>query len=453
MSPLSEQATRSSLYIMAMSGVSGDRRSCILPFYNFGGIMFTEVGNGLLHGLGSSPMKDSFLPTIEDHHQVPTTLLRGPHSPILRVVVWFVVSAWRISVDWRSRRPFLSRAVAHWSIIAVALLAVFVSRVNFTLPDAAGGPSDVEALTSKAAYLRGGVTPSPEAVQSLAPSVITRQLTPYTTIPDRLRAQVITYTVQAGDTIFDIAAKFGLSPETLVWSNREVLQDAPWLIQLGLELFILPVDGVYHTVLGGETVESIAAQYGVDPAVLYNEWNNLKEGEPLREGQQLVVPGGRGDEIVWTPPQPQYAVSGASSYSYGVCAGETFTGPGATGWFILPTGSSRVSGWYFRDRRNPSHIGIDYACHSGDPIYASENGVVTIAGWNGGYGILVEISHGNGFTTRYGHLSDLIVGCGESVFQGQLLGYCGSTGWSTGPHLHFEIRYNGVPQDPQNYLP
>lgn len=398
-------------------------------------------------------MKDSFLPTFLNKRNSTTTLLRGSYAPLLRVVVWFIVTVWRTSVDWRSKRPFLSRATAHFSIITLALLAVLISGVNLALPHAAAVPSEAEVMAFKANHLRGGATPSPQPVQYLAPSNITRRLFPQTTIPSRLRAQVITYTVQAGDTIFDIAAAFGLSPETVVWSNREVLQDAPWLIQLGLELFIPPVDGVYHTVMSGETVESIAEQYGVDPAVLYNEWNNLKEGEPLQEGQQLVIPGGRGDEIVWTPPQPQYAVSGASRYSYGVCSGQTFTGPGATGWFILPTGSSRVSGWYFRDPRNPSHIGIDYACHTGDPIYASDNGVVTIAGWNGGYGILVEVSHGNGFTTRYGHFSDIIVGCGESVFQGQLLGYCGSTGWSTGPHLHFEIRYNGVPQNPQNYLP
>ncbi|MCX7683521.1 MAG: LysM peptidoglycan-binding domain-containing M23 family metallopeptidase [Anaerolineae bacterium] len=363
-----------------------------------------------------------------------------------------MVTVWRTSVDWRSKRPLLTRTTAHFSIIALALLAALVSGVNLYLPRASASLSTAEIAAFKATYLKGEVTPSPQPVQYLAPASITRRFIPHTTIPSRLRAQVITYTVQAGDTIFDIAATFGLSPETVVWSNREALQDAPWLIQLGLELFILPVDGVYHTVMSGETVESIAEKYGVDPAVLYNEWNDLEEGELLREGQQLVVPGGRGEEIVWTPPQPQYAVAG-SRYSYGVCSGQTFTGPGATGWFILPTGSSRVSGWYFRDPRNPGHIGIDYACRAGDPIYASENGVVTIAGWNGGYGILAEVSHGNGFTTRYGHLSDIIVGCGESVFQGQLLGYCGSTGYSSGAHLHFEIRYNGVPQNPQNYLP
>jgi len=268
-----------------------------------------------------------------------------------------------------------------------------------------------------------------------------------------LRAGVITYTVQPGDTIFDVASRFSLTPETIVWSNREALQDAPWLIQLGLELFILPVDGMYHIVRADDTVASIVAEYDMEPAVLYNEWNSLEEGDPIYEGQLLVVPGGMGEEVAWTPPQPEYTTSGSSQYSYGVCSGVTFTGPGANGWFTLPTGSSRVSGWYFRDPRNPAHIGLDYACRMGDPLYAADNGVVTIAGWNGSYGILIEVNHGNGFVTRYAHFSDIIVGCGQAVYQGQLLGYCGSTGWSSGAHLHFETRYNGVPQDPQAYLP
>ncbi|MCP4539261.1 MAG: peptidoglycan DD-metalloendopeptidase family protein [Chloroflexi bacterium] len=305
--------------------------------------------------------------------------------------------------------------------------------------------------------------PAPTPLPLLSPSVnqsdavdadtVARLPIPHTNIPDRLRAEIITYVVQPGDTIFDVASRFELTPETIVWSNREVLQDAPWLIQLGLELFILPVDGILHIVRADDTVASIATEYDVESDILYNEWNRIEEGDPIHEGQFFVVPNGTGEEVVWTPPEPEYTTSGSSQYSYGICSGVAFTGPGANGWFILPTGSSRVSGWYFHDVRNPTHIGLDYACRMGDPLYAADNGVVTIAGWNGGYGILVEINHGNGFITRYGHFSDLIVGCGQAVYQGQLLGYCGSTGWSSGAHLHFETRYNGIPQDPQIHLP
>jgi len=406
-------------------------------------------------------MKDTSLASSNDRERDTATIT--PPSPrpfFLRFVAGCMVAVWRMGVDWRTKRPFLTRVTAHISILALTLITVGLSGIAIPTPQAAVGRSpdvDVSRVESVASSEQEATPPpsidlTTDTIYHLDADTVSRVPIPHTDIPDRLRAGTVTYVVQPGDTIFDIAAQFGLSPETVVWSNREALQDAPWLIQLGLELFIPPVDGIYHTVLAGETVDSIAFDYGLEPAVLYNEWNSLADGGRLREGQLLVVPGGEGEEITWAPPQSEYAVAGAS-YSYGICSGVSFTGPGANGWFTLPTGNSRVSGWYFRDPRNPGHIGLDYACRMGDPLYAADNGVVTIAGWNGGYGILVELNHGNGFVTRYGHFSEIIVGCGEPVYQGQLLGYCGSTGWSSGAHLHFEVRHNGVPQDPQIYLP
>ena len=406
-------------------------------------------------------MKDTDLPTpIKREHR--ETVATSPHarSIIPRFMAWCMVAVWRMGVDWRAKRPFLTRFTAHFSIIFLTLIAIALSGIGVSTPQAAGERSpDANAFSFQTVdrsqakpTLPPPMNPTADWSHSSDTDTIARLPVPHTLIPDRLRAQVITYAVQPGDTIFDIATRFGLSPATIVWSNREALQDAPWLLQLGLELFIPPVDGIYHTVRAEDTVESIAAVYEVDPETLYNEWNDLEEPSPLHEGQLLVVPDGTGDEIVWTAPEPESPV-GTASYSYGVCSGVTFTGPGANGWFVLPTGSPRVSGWYFRDPRNPGHIGLDSTCRMGDPLYASDNGVVSIAGWNGGYGILVEVNHGNGFITRYGHLSDILVGCGQAVYQGQLLGYCGSTGYSSGAHLHFEVRYNGVPQDPQIYLP
>jgi murein DD-endopeptidase MepM/ murein hydrolase activator NlpD len=374
---------------------------------------------------------------------------------LLRFVSWFIVTLWCTCADWRTKRSLLIRATAHLTIIALALTAIMLSGVGLPSPQAAVG-SSFESQIDAAVELE--VTPSPTPAgdtgwyASSELDTISREPDPHTSFPERARAQVVTYTIRQDDNIFNIAAQFGLEPQTIVWSNRETIQDAPWLIQPGMELFILPVDGVYHTVRAGETVESIADEYDADPDALYNDWNALEEGQRLREGMLLVVPDGQGEEVTWKPPEPSYA-SSSSQYSYGVCQGTSFTGPGANGWFVLPTGSTRVSGWYFHDPRNPTHIGLDYACDSGDPIYAADNGVVTISGWNGGYGNMVQISHGNGYVTRYGHFSQLAVGCGQPVYQGDLLGYCGTTGWSTGPHLHFEIRLNGVPHDPQIYLP
>ncbi len=358
---------------------------------------------------------------------------------------------WRACVDWRTRRPMLMRVTAHLSLILLALSVPIIGRIRPAAPAMSSPAFDAttpQPPVPTAEGLTGGSAWHPDPLPLLS-----RQALPETFIPDRPRAVIEQYTIQPGDNLYSIADAFGISVWTLVWANRVTLMDAPWLIQPGITLVIPPVNGVYHLVQEGDTVESIAAQYEVEPAALYNEWNDLADNQRLLAGQQLMVVGGQGEDIELTPPPPppRYATAGAAAYSSGICNGVSFSGPGANGWFILPTGSTRVSGWYFGDGRNPGHIGLDYGCHLGDPLYAADNGVVTIAGWNGGYGILIEINHGNGFVTRYGHLSDLVVGCGQSVYQGQLIGYCGSTGWSTGPHLHYEIRYGGVPQDPLRY--
>ncbi len=385
-------------------------------------------------------------------------------SLLLRFVAWCVTGTWRVCVDWRTKRPLLTRATAHFTIIALALVTIFFGGMGVSAPRiAVGGSLSASGLSAAsldmAVGTEGSLLPTASLLsnrpRSASTDIVSRLPVPHTNLPERVRSMVQTYIVQSGDTVFGIAVKFGLSPETIVWSNREALMDAPWLIKPGLALSILPVNGVYHTTRAGETVSDIASSYGVQPVALYNEWNALEEGQQPSEGQLLVVPGGKGADVEWEPPPPPPRLPGPARFSYGVCGGVEYAGPGATGWFALPTGSPAVSGWYFHDPRNPTHIGLDYRCRSGDPIYAADSGVVTIAGWNGGYGIMVELDHGNGFRTRYAHLREgsLTLGCGHSVQQGDVIGYCGSTGWSSGAHLHFEIRLNGVPVDPLVYQP
>ncbi len=344
--------------------------------------------------------------------------------------------------------------------MAVALLVGLVGRIALTpvsmaeAPDFSLPPAVAEAVATPTPIALASA-PHSWQVTSQANRAIFRQALPYTTIPERVRLEVITYTVQSGDTVSTIAQRFKLSPYTLSWSNREALQGAPWLIQPGLVLFIPPVDGVYHTVAEGESVSDIAETYEVDADALYNEWNGLEPGNPLHTGMMVMVPDGVGEDVEWEPPPPPPSRPGiaSASGSWGVCNDISVNGPGANGWFILPTGSYAVSGWVFRDPTNPGHIGLDYKCHLGEPIYAADNGVVVFAGWGGGYGNLVRVSHGNGYQTYYAHFDSFAVGCGQSVYQGQILGYCGTTGWSTGPHLHYEIRLNGVPQNPRIYEP
>ncbi len=380
-----------------------------------------------------------------------------------RVVGRATAVIWRWSNDRQVVAAFVGRYSAHAAILGLALLVGLLGQLAFA-PFQAADVSVAESSDFVASSMRAAAEPVATPTSILIETSLSRQgashnrvvyrhAQPLTTIPERDRLEVITYTIQSGDNLFLIAERFDLSPYTVVWSNMEALQGAPYLIQPGLTLFIPPVNGAYHTVMSGETVDSIAESYGVSAETLYNSWNDILPGKPLREGAFLVIPGGTGEDFDWEPPQPTPSAVGvaSASASWGYCGNVAVSGLGGSGWFILPTGSTAVSGWYFRDYRNPGHGGLDYTCHAGDPIYAADNGVVIFAGWGGGYGNLVQVNHGNGYVTYYAHFSGFAVGCGESVYQGQLLGYCGTTGWSTGPHLHYEIRYNGVQMDPQLY--
>ncbi len=368
---------------------------------------------------------------------------------------------WRWGTDRRAVAAFVGRYSAHLAILVLALLLGLVGRIALApisvavTPEASSvsRPVAAEPVLTPTALVAGGAPQWPILTQTAR--AVFRKAQPRTDVPERVRLEVITYTVKSGDNIFLIAEQFGLSPYSIAWSNMETLQGSPWLIQPGLTLFIPPVDGAYHTVMEGETPESIAEHYAVAATALYNVWNTLAAGMPLREGMQLMIPGAVGEDVEWEapPPEPTAPGVGAAAVSWGACGAVSVSGPGAAGWFILPTGSYAVSGWYFGDPRNPGHIGLDYKCRAGDPIYAADNGVVVFAGWGGGYGNLARVRHGNGYETYYAHFSGFAVGCGQPVYQGQLLGYCGSTGWSTGAHLHYEIRLNGIPQNPQLFQP
>ena len=382
---------------------------------------------------------------------------RGHRHIFEHIMAQANATLWRWGHDRRSVVSFIGRSSAHLAIIALALLIGLVGRVALGAGDVVGSspavsvPAAAEPVATPTVFEEGGAMPY-ELQRSRA---VVRQANPLTTIPERVRLEVITYTVELDDNIFFIAEKFKLSYTTIVWSNMETLQGAPWLIQPGLTLQIPPVDGAYHTVMEDDTIDSIAERYEVSASALYNVWNPIEPGAALVEGMQLMIPAGIGEDFDLQPPpqDPSVPAVGVASASWGYCGNTAVSGYGGNGWFILPTGSYAVSGWVFRDARNPGHIGLDYRCRLGDPIYAADAGVVVWAGWNGGYGNLVRVSHGNGYETYYAHFSAYAVSCGDSVYQGQVIGYCGSTGWSTGPHLHYEIRYNGVPQNPQRFEP
>ncbi|GAB4581290.1 MAG: hypothetical protein Fur0022_40370 [Anaerolineales bacterium] len=279
-----------------------------------------------------------------------------------------------------------------------------------------------------------------------------------TTIPQRPRIEVETYVVQAGDTVFGIAEKFGLKPETILWGNRETLNDDSHNLFPGQELNILPVDGIYHQWSAGESLRKVAEFYGVDPLTIVEYPGNKLDvytfdinNPTLEPGTWLIVPGGEREFVNWGPPiitRSDPAV--ARTYGPGYC-GQVYDGAVGSGAFVWPTTERYVSGYDYSPATN--HRGIDIAGSLGNPVFAVDTGVVVYAGWsNYGYGSLVVLDHGNGWQSLYAHLSAIYVSCGQSIFQAASLGTVGSTGNSSGPHLHFEMIFNGAKVNPWDFV-
>ncbi len=271
------------------------------------------------------------------------------------------------------------------------------------------------------------------------------------------RSEVITYDVQQGDTIFGIADKFGLKPETVLWSNRYTLGDTPDGLGIGVTLYILPEDGVYHRWEEGEGLNGVSSFYGVDPDVIVNY--PLNELDPeivgdyanpnIEPGKMLVVPGGTRPTVSWIIARENPA-SGSTYLGPGACSGIIY-GDVGTGTFTYPTTATWLSGY---DWNPPVHNGLDFDGDYGSPIYAADSGVIVYSGWSDrGYGYLIVVDHDQGWQTYYAHLMEgTLLPCGTSVQKGELIASMASTGNSTGPHLHFEMRYNGSPVNPWLYL-
>lgn len=278
-----------------------------------------------------------------------------------------------------------------------------------------------------------------------------------TIIPTRPRVNVITYTVEKGDTLFSIANNYGLKPETVLWGNFEVLDDNPHLLAPNQVLNILPVDGTYYQWKNEDTLGGIADFFKVEPENILNYPGNdfdLTEfeqgGENIQAGTWLIIPGGKREIKDWGPPAiTRQNPASARSYGPGACP-DVYSGAFGTGTFIWPTTDRSISGYNY----NPNvHPAVDFGGQEGNPIYATDSGVVVYAGWSDyGYGYLIVIDHGNGWQSAYAHLSAVAVSCGQSVYQGGYIGALGNTGNSTGPHLHFELVINGVKVNPLDYL-
>jgi murein DD-endopeptidase MepM/ murein hydrolase activator NlpD len=282
----------------------------------------------------------------------------------------------------------------------------------------------------------------------------------HTDVPSRPRMEVVEYIVQPGDTVFGIAEKFGLKPETILWANQYTLGDNPHSLRPNQTLNILPVDGAYHRWSEGDGLNGVAKFFGVQPETIIefpaNHLNPETIGDFARPnieaGAWLVVPGGKREFVNWSAPEiPRDNPGVGKVLGPGAC-GSTANGAVGAGVFIWPANNHFLSGFDYAPGAN--HSGIDVDGETGDPVYAVDNGVVVYAGWNNwGYGNVVVINHGNGWQTLYAHLSQYYVLCGQSVYQTNLIGAVGNTGNSTGSHLHFEMMYNGTKVNPHDYLP
>ena len=213
-------------------------------------------------------------------------------------------------------------------------------------------------------------------------------------------------------------------------------------VEAELAVHLIGPDG---SVLASETGSVFLLPYLVEPHLLATGLYRVQvmpvSGAPGRYSLLLTLsdaPALVASDV--TPPRPTVAAS----------SGHAATTQGGFQW---PTTRREISGWTFHDPRNPGHIGLDIAARMWDPIVAVADGVVVFAEWGGGYGNLVIVDHDDNWRSYYAHLSEIVVEVGQEVRQGELLGGAGTTGYSTGPHLHFEIRYQGRPVDPHVHLP
>jgi murein DD-endopeptidase MepM/ murein hydrolase activator NlpD len=347
------------------------------------------------------------------------------------------------------------------TVLSITLLVVVIWLLRIFY---AQGAETVEASASGLEIAPTIPVPGGENAQQVSLDSfggIPRLAQVHTIIPSRPRQEVEKYTVVEGDTIFGIAEKFGLRPETVLWANYYILLDNPHTLQPGQELNILPVDGTYHEWQQGEGLNAISSYYGVTPEDIINYPANDIDPATIGDfanpniepGTWLVVPNGRREFVSWSAPLGVTRENPASARVLGPGACDPVSG-GAVGYgaFIWPSNNHYLSGFDYAP--NANHWGLDLAGNEGEGVYATDAGVVVYAGFNNyGYGNMIMVDHGNDFQSLYAHLSGISVGCGQSVGQGDLIGAIGNTGRSSGSHLHFEIRAISSFVNPWDVLP
>ena len=258
----------------------------------------------------------------------------------------------------------------------------------------------------------------------------------------RVRKEIIYYTVASGDTVSTMAREYGISVNTILWENN---LSAYSMLRPGNKITILPISGVRHEVARGDNLEKIAAKYNIGKDDIINANENINFVS-LALGEKIIIPGGK--KYSYTRYEPR-SVSGFKALTdlADLIKKPRDAKPTTGNKMAWPTVGYRITQYY-----SWRHHALDIANKIGTPLYAADAGVIEVIGWGRGYGNQIVINHGGGKKTRYGHLSKFYTQKGQSVNKGEVIGAMGSTGWSTGPHLHFEIIIDGIKYNPLNYI-
>ncbi len=281
--------------------------------------------------------------------------------------------------------------------------------------------SELIGPTIAAASIAGAVPDGNEAVSKPEPS----------------QPCILKHVVEKGESLWTIANIYGVTTDTLAWANSLA---NPNKLKVGQVLTFPSVTGVVHEVSRGESIWSIAKKYGVSRDKIVQA-NALADPDSLQLKQSLIIPGGK-------PPAVTNRVVVASRGSADARILSAVSSSGGLAWPVSGRITSR-----FGPRWGRMHNGIDIGVPIGTSVRAAAAGVVSFTGWNGGYGRLVILDHGDGVCTYYGHNSAITVSRGQKVAAGERIARSGNSGISTGPHVHFEVRVGGKPQNPENYLP
>ncbi len=315
-------------------------------------------------------------------------------------------------------RGRLGRPIANLAVMAIAFVVFTFGELLNSTRFVSGGEISPDYLT-----YTSDIIPNINTATTLVPE-------------SRKRAEAFEYAVSEGDTLSSIGEKFKISIDALKYVNN--LTDRS-ILAIGQKVVIPPVSGLIHEIEEGDTLASIAEKYDVAPQAVA-DFNYILDTSKLAIGAELVIPGAKVPQQVIVPVIP------------GIVTAPTGLPPAAPSqnFCVWPT-TTRILTQYFTwyhngvDISKPNNMGYP-------PIYSCRSGTVVRAGWDPfGLGLHIRIDHGNGYETVYGHMSSVYVSYGQQVSRGEAIGLMGSTGRSTGPHVHFMVKYGGVPQNPLNY--